>query len=172
MFFNSSKNVVFFQIIWKNNLTSSTFKINISLEINTIQNECIESIQVHFFLHGNTFLIMAPDFNSIFVGESHNKCSASLYYSPNHPYFLSPKHFVLWALFPKQLNKETTWLPNKSCNLLAVFQTLSGWCLLFLCSLCEGKSEFEWSQPLVRDEGVMPSVRQATNSVPLGGRGR
>lgn len=85
--------------------------------------------------------------------------------------FSSPKHFVLWALFPKQLNKETTWLPNKSCNLLAVFQTLAGWCLLFLCSLCEGKSEFEWSQTLVRDEGVMPSVRQATNSVPLGGRG-
>jgi len=107
---------------------------------------------------------MAHDFNSIIVGESHNKCSASLYYSPNHPYFLSPKRFVLWALSPKQLNKETTWLPNRNCNLLAVFHRL--------CSLCEGKSEFEWSQPLVRDEGVMPSVRQATNSVPLGGRGR
>ncbi len=85
--------------------------------------------------------------------------------------FSSSEHFVFWAVFPKQLNKETIWLPNKSCNLLAVFQTLAGWCLLFLCSLCEGKSEFEWSQTLVRDGGVMPLVRQATNSVPLGGRG-
>ncbi len=85
--------------------------------------------------------------------------------------FSSLKHFVFWAVFPKQLNKETIWLPNKSCNLLAVFQTLAGWCLLFLHSLCEGKSEFEWSQTLVKDGGVMPLVRQATNSVPLGGRG-
>ncbi len=31
--------------------------------------------------------------------------------------FSSLKHFVFWAVFPKQLNKETIWLPNKSCNL-------------------------------------------------------
>lgn len=107
----SSKNAVFFQIILKNNLTSSTYnktihkipkkkKKKISLEIYTIQNECFESIQVHFFLHGNVFLFMAPDFNSIIVGESHNKCLASLYYSPNHPYFLSPEALCLVGPFP------------------------------------------------------------------------